>query len=148
MMKRVTNPAVIALVSQVNKRRLDQFPLGFLGPSNSRQTHNGQINFYKRQFLALGARSQSWKLNNFIKLRQGRTFQRKMHIYRLKSSEFGSSQHSRFNHQQTRTKLTGLKYSFSVLENRIPQFQLGLISRFARQFYLAHGVQEPIHQIL
>ena len=64
MMKCITNPAVIALVSQVNKRRLDQFPLGFLGPSNSRQTHNGQNNFYKRQFLALGARSQSWKLNN------------------------------------------------------------------------------------
>ena len=26
--------------------------------------HNGRNDFYKRQFLALGARSQSWKINN------------------------------------------------------------------------------------
>ena len=42
-----------------------------------------------------------------------------------------------------------LKYSFSLLQGNIMnKFELDPISTFARQFYLAHGVQEPIHQIL
>ena len=64
----------------------------------------------------------------------------------FKSSEIRSSQHSRFNHQQTRAKLTGLKIQLiqDVFRlNKINRIQHGMEGN-----YPTHGVQEPIHQIL
>ena len=40
--------------------------LGQLFVFYERAMHNGRNDFYKRQFLALGARSQSWKLDNLL----------------------------------------------------------------------------------
>ena len=60
-------PSLAKILVVWNNQNVDPPPMSEFPGKNYQLIHNGENDSHKRQFLALGVRSQSWKLNNLSK---------------------------------------------------------------------------------